>query len=271
MSYAPNHRTRDGEYVWKSTAIDFWSGTDARVEIRSNRNNFVLLPDVVNLQIELLEAVQPVYSYASYTADLFIRGARRVQGAMTMNFRSTGFLYTLLDSIDSPALAAANPPVAGQTSDYRKSGLDIDGFISLVSNDRTKSPPNTAKRYSSNPEAVKKYTADLEATFWGSSRKVSSAANRVATEAASLTKPKFPTDKNLELYIEFGHNTFNDENTISKFKANLNFPDLGKDKPLAQKTSRIIKDIQFNGLNSQYDDSGRPIVEVYTFIARDMI
>lgn len=270
MSYFPNHRSRDGEYIWKSTSVDFWSGTDARVEIRSVPNNFVVIPDIVNIQLELMEAVQPVYSYASFTPDFFMRGARRVQGALTMNFRSEGFLYALLEKIDDPILAKTNTKKRTLASEYSKNGLDLDGFITLISSGNQKAPPNTIKRYSSSPELVKKYTSDLQDTFWGTVK--NSTANSTTNLISSIArnKPKFPTSKNLELFIEFGHNTPNDEISLSKFRQSINLPNNSAAAPLPQRASRIIRNLQFNGISSQYDDSGRPIMEIYTFVASDL-
>lgn len=86
---------------------EFFSGADLVIYFGD-----VWLADLTRLQFTLTEATRPVYGYASYTWDVFKRGARVIQGEFAIAFREAGYLYRVLDHLGQ--LNEAVVPTVGQ-------------------------------------------------------------------------------------------------------------------------------------------------------------
>ena len=73
---------------------EYFSGADVSIYFGD-----VFVDDITSLSFVLTEMVQPIYGYASYVFDDVARGSRLVQGAFSIAFRESGYLYTILDHI----------------------------------------------------------------------------------------------------------------------------------------------------------------------------
>jgi len=74
---------------------EYFSGANTYVYF-----NGVLVDEIFNLQFEVAEQVQPIFGYASYTADSIVHGARIIQGAFDIYYRDSGYLFIILNQIN---------------------------------------------------------------------------------------------------------------------------------------------------------------------------
>jgi hypothetical protein len=74
---------------------DYFAGSN--VSIYFDR---IWVDEVQTLSFMLQENVQPIYGYASYTADAFAKGNRIVQGQFSINFKEAYYLKAIMNSLE---------------------------------------------------------------------------------------------------------------------------------------------------------------------------
>src|SRR5690606_21568162 len=56
----------------------------------------LLIDEILSLQVSMVEAVQPVFSFKGYTYSKVMRGQRQISGSFTIAYRETGWLHRVL-------------------------------------------------------------------------------------------------------------------------------------------------------------------------------
>lgn len=253
-------RFQEGEQLWKT--VDeyyqtYWSGLDARVYAGN-----VLLDEIVALQYELQEAVLPVFSYASYTFTDALHGARRIQGMFTMNFKREGYLFELLRQLEKrTSVVGGNETNAPDESAFRlasRGNATVEDFTALVNkgtahSERNKLTPESVQR-------LKDVSSAFEEAIWGRVE-----IPKALDPRTTPSRARFETAQDFDLHIHFGSREplLNETDRRARKAA--------PDEDLVVATYTRLVGVHLTGVGRVLDDSGRPIMESYSFIAKDAL
>lgn len=193
----------------------------------------IYLEEVVGIQHALQEAVTPVYEYGGFVFKTVMRGSRIIEGTLNMNIKDPGYLENLLYNY--------TPGITISTDVKVQSGV-YGEYVDTMS---------LYKR------AYKQ--KELTSSIWGDSAPQSVPAGN---------KPYF-------IKGEFDHNGVNIVIKFGETKGSMYASQTEGNGKLVQRASaaRAITLIgaQFSGSQTLYDDSGKPIIESYPFIAQDKV
>jgi hypothetical protein len=271
-----NTRSLDGSRSWKTTDQFFstyWGGLDARIYA-----NDVLMDEILVLQYTVQEAVMPLFSYADYTFGSVMHGARRVQGSFTINYKRESYLFELLRTLAHETFVARPTPYNSEAYRIARGGAaTLEHFIALAASDGN-TEKDESGRIKVDPELLNRVASDFERAIWGQDSLTpadgTSSVNQVVTEALHSTSrsgPRFEVPGRFDLNIHFGSSQrmpfqktrivgFNDVQPVDNSQVDV-----------AVQTNLRILDVALTGVEKTVDDSGRPVLENYTFIARDVL
>lgn len=211
--------------------------------------NNILLEESIQLNYQVIEQIRPYMNYADYTASRIYHGARTVNGEITLNFRTDGYMMSLLDYLSGgkptlipsiPATQSVVPltPVPG-------AGLAVLGGLSQLSNPTTAANYVAARKQqisTSEPSTKNTNTALFETTQSG--------FNIDIIFGAKLDSAQIITTSNLKYSL-------------------LRAPNDGKTWMRAGTGVRLVG-VELQGGGRSIGDDGRPINETYSFVARDI-
>ncbi len=262
-----NTRQRDGEHLWKT--VDeyhqtYWSGLDARVYAGN-----IFLDELVSLQYEVQEAVLPLFGYADYTYRSVVHGARRVQGAFMLNYRREGYLFDLLRQLQHPT----PPPVAtGDSPDHRAVQLAQQGdttleeFLALVSPGGKQGRGQTRI----DPNLLQQSADAFTQAIWGRGVATPSLSAQAIQAQVNSRGPRFAVPGGFDLRITFGSANRDLEPAAERtLQGNGEF----HNTPFPHQVTtegRLVK-VALTGCGRVLDDSGRTVMENYSFIAQDLL
>lgn len=101
---------------------EFFSGADVSIYFGDT-----WIDDLTSIQFEMIEQVQPIYGYASYTWDAVARGQRLIQGWFTIAFREAGYLNNLV--LDHIAQLKDPKPAMAYLMDQNAQVTNPDGTL----------------------------------------------------------------------------------------------------------------------------------------------
>lgn len=276
-----NTQSRDGDQIWKTVDQYFstyWSGLDCRIFA-----NNVLIAEIMELQWTLQEAVAPLFGYHDYVYSTIMHGARRVNGSFKINFVREAYLFELLRSLDSkPGTGLNGQPTAMRTTDAFEAAsagrADTDYLLGLASADGTV-PADSSGRPRVDPTIFNQVADDFEAAIWRAPGNINpntppEQGARVRTtvqglaERTSSNNARFELQSRFNLNIIFGSVT---PERIDKLQQSGTTGSLSPKSVIPVTTSTRIVGVAMTGYERMIDDSGRPIMEGYQFIARDVL
>lgn len=215
----------------------YYSGADVRLYFEN-----IYFNDAVNIQYQVLEQVMPVYGYASYTADRMLRGSRIIQGAFTINFKRGFYLYSLLENLNKPTNPLTRKGIANKNADDTliNTPSDYEGVLTAI---------NTKNRV----EVVNSF----KEKFWNNLN------NTTPEKEGDTNKPLLDTGSvGFDIYIKYGNPDLNNKEDEIDPETGYTIKDIG--------TMEVLKGVQLTGVNKIIDDSGRPILESYNFMCKDL-
>lgn len=77
---------------------EYFTGCDIRLFFGD-----ILVDEITNLTLTISERLEPIFGYASFTADAFVRGARRIGGSFSINFKDSYYLRSVIDRLGKKA------------------------------------------------------------------------------------------------------------------------------------------------------------------------
>lgn len=108
----------NGSIETKVYDYEYFSGSQCLVYIGD-----VLIDEVTGIEVQVQQQKTPIYGYASQLFDKVARGTVFVQGSFTINFKESGYLYTVLQRYrsqnDARSAMYANPYLSNQAVDQR--------------------------------------------------------------------------------------------------------------------------------------------------------
>lgn len=215
----------------------YFSGSNIKIYF-----NNIFLDEATSLQFVLQEKTLPINGYMSYTFDDIARGSRLVQGQLSINYKDENYLNSLAEA----AMVREN---------------DNDQNLSLSE--------EIGVKKNSDSQEVKELLLDYMKKGWSSQFDSLSndLENRIWNQDDSINKSAqgrsyFPNKKKtFDIVIEYGPYYRDYLEEIEKVHAeNIN-----------KGTVKRIKNIQLNSIQERIDSSGKPIQEVYGFIAEDIV
>lgn len=267
-----NTRIRDGEQVWKTLDTyyqTYWSGLDARIYA-----NDIFLDDLVGLQYELQEAVMPLFSYADYTYRGVAHGARRVTGAFSLNYKRENYLFDLLHELEQPRAfpAAQSGDPEDRTFQLAATGnATLEDFVALTSTGNTQKSGKARL----DPQLVSRSAAAFRTALWSRGSQLGTPTVPTPTESElarrfSSQHSRFEIGKRFDLRISFGSLRRDVEpGAVRQMSETGTFQNVPFSQQVFTETKLI--GVALTGVSRQLDDSGRPVMESYTFIAQDLL
>lgn len=251
----------------------YWSGLDVQVYA-----NNILLDEAIQVSYVINEQVRPYYGYASYVPDRLYHGARIIQGELTLNFKKDGYLFSLVNllinqdpkniwlptgkavgptpSVQTGVVGDVRPPIDYDQTPYgpqlweqiKTNGIDPTVARRMV-DARVKASSTTAvNKYSPNIHQkaglfqTKENGFDLNVIFGG--------------DLSASQTLKYADDGSFQ--TDNGEYAFRQGRVIQEAKAKV------------ASTGIKIIGVSIAGLARTINDDGRPIMETYSFFAKDI-
>jgi len=188
------------------------------------------IDEIQDLAFSLQEVVQPIYGYASYTADAFVRGTRLIEGQFTINFKEAYYLKAILEKLKhtDKAKAPEDPFIAFDNVGGGRQ--NIEEVIKHL-----------------DPHDFDTYAKQYQKAIWGIG------ADR--TDIASLSEFKETSP-------------YFDQLDSDGFNIVINYGDI--DSSLQNSTTKTIIGVQLTGCSQMLAPTGQPVLEQYSFIAKDL-
>lgn len=125
----PNPRVVPYDYRKNSTTEykrfnnEYFSGADVRIYFGD-----MWIDEITGLEFTLQENVAPIFGYASYTYDKVARGNRMIQGSLSINFKESYYLHSIMNRLQSKLERETKSNPAFQSETFKK-GLDVEHLI----------------------------------------------------------------------------------------------------------------------------------------------
>lgn len=214
---------------------EYFSAADIKIYLGD-----IWVDDAIMVSYALSEQVMPIFGYNSFTYDAVARGQRTINGMLEMNFKSVGYLQQVLENADAIEFAIQN----GQ----RGKGYGHKFF----ENTRLDIILETLGKASFDQIAN-----EYEKALWNDTD---------SDLLSSDSKSYFPnSDYGFDLKIYYGPvQEVNNYGSKSLYKA--------MESQVSPLTVEIINGVQFNSQSKQIatGNESQPVVESYSFIARDL-
>lgn len=218
----------------------YYGGLDIRVYMQEYR-----IEDVVGLTYEIREQVVPVYGYASYTYDTAVRGQRIIEGSFTVIFKKP---YALVERVAA---------IAGTS----KSGADSYNQT-LAKRSASRFEGNVA-----NLIDVLEWSQQQRMRYWGTS-----IPEGEELRDDQLLRERYPLWSHPGLSIRI---FYNDPQEAKEREGKL--VAIEREHVLANRSrdqvycmTEVLDGVQIVGVSKAIEDSGRPVLESYQFLARDI-
>jgi hypothetical protein len=239
MLEGPMESTKGFSTVGKREYASYNSGADVRIYFGD-----LWVDEISEIEFGLHEQVAPIFGYASHTFDRVARGNRYVQGQFVINFKESGYLQTVINSLRSrsneePFDAERFKERIDSKGHREFHGVNHLSVEALISNFDT-----MAQGY--------------EDALWGED-----------SDSSGLIKNRskdtfFYRDNHGESVSHLKEHGFNILLTYGE-----NSADSSRGSKSA-KTSQTIMGVQLMDVQQRVDPSGTPVSEVYSFIAKDI-
>lgn len=219
----------------------YWSGSDVDVLI-----NNTLIDESTQCSWQIMNRVQPFYNYAAYVPTNFKHGTRLISGELTINFKQVGYFYSVIQHLNQNASPV--DPIQEFNTPSNANSL-LTGVNSNTS------------------AAIKSYIKAYEKELEANNRVIDQIINTPAT--IPNFKGMFESNNPLNIKIVFGGHV--DQSVILKYASGNSF--IEKDAIYragansAPFTGLELMDVHVMGNATVIDDSGRPIMETFSFMA----
>ena len=267
-----------------TSGMQYYSGADCRVYF-----DHVQLEDIDSIGFQLAQNIRPIYGYHSYTFNALQYGTRLVQGYFQKHFTDGNYLPSVLAAVemarrgndnaklytDKTYSGINNVTAAGATTPGHNAldGATIEDIVARLVSDNTSSPPN--------PSTYRQIVSRLNARRFPDRTGATALQVQQDKATAALTVDGlFPPRP---LNNDFMYNPANSYLRSSGFTLTVDFGDTkitsadftvseGKPGYITGGTFRQLHEVHIvAGPNTQMDTEGKPVAELYTFIAKDLL
>jgi hypothetical protein len=238
----------------------YYSGLDVGIYADN-----IYLGEAINLQYQVVENNIPYYGYASYTWQRVAKGTRMIQGSFTINFKEDFYIAKLLRVLRLREQAIASGPPKGASAQSMptmqqalQGNVSLDNYLAMAGGNQ---PGQQLGAYHAVASA-------FEQALWGKGNPLGSGLT------SNTHAPLFYAGPNgFTIYLRYGQ-PIGAPPTMLPTQNVIN--PLGGVQPVPQvkgasvgAIERIVG-VEIVGVGKMIDDSGRPVTEVYNFMAKDL-
>lgn len=286
----------------------YFSGLDSSIYFGD-----LFISELISLEYQVQELVEPLFGYNSFIRDRVARGRRIITGQFVVNFQQVWLMYKILDYVSNRLswsqtvqdVAQVSPSTANKlkTLGPTSKGTSTTATVSAKSSPTVKgllgsaaAAISTAGSLAGNPQAQKQVEA-LWPTVAGTLGKAggSSLLNDVRIALRGYFPRWFTSSDGFDINVVFGD--YNPDNNSQSSAVVGNFLSGSEAMPstLAQQSAAAVKQlsgtqgldamltkappyttrkligVELTGMAQIVDDSGRPILESFSFLAADFI
>lgn len=225
---SPNASTVDPEFIFPGTASGYVTATQAKMYIGN-----LFIDELNYVQFALQDNKIPIYGYRSRYFDALAQGHSLVSGQLGVNFVTEGYLYTILKNFQSGAQTP--DPGASQSS---TDAATLQGLLQQLSSYQSSG--------NGDDPAVDAINAQIDALCEANPNNVDLANQATSSTSAPTPLPGAGMLNATYLDIPF--------DLVLKIGPN--------------NTVRRLEKCFLTGNEQIFDQSGVPIVDAYSFIAR---
>jgi hypothetical protein len=230
----------------------YFSGENANVYL-----NGLYLSETVNIQWQLTNNTLPLYGYHSYEFNHMAPGTRIVQGSLTINYTEPLYIIKLIQSLSGDT----GSDLSRSDQDMRKQkgvapGTIANNILTASSEDIYRSVSDKSGK-GFNREALRNLKEVNKERFgWVS---VSKQEENTFTENKPLYKP---VNGGINIKVTFGQSDKEVSREDSSYRSDAKLNDIN---------SITLIDVNLTGEGSLVDDSGKPVQEMYSFLAKKIV
>lgn len=241
----------------------YWSGQD--VQIYANN---IRLDEAIQVNYVISEQIRPYYSYDSYVANRIHHGARIIQGEISMNFKRDGYLFSLINLL--------------RTQDQSNIWLPHN---SITTDGSTENVPIKYNNTPFGPTLWEQIKGDLSPDMANTLANMAKESNETivnSRESSVQTRGGLFETKlqGFDINIVFGANldsaqTLRIKNDhsydVEAADAYYQQSEVSEAAGVIASTGIKLIGVSIAGLARALNDDGRPIIETYSFQARDIV
>lgn len=226
---------------FKRFSDEYFTGADVRIYFGD-----ILIDEVIGIQFTLQENVAPIFGYASYTWDKVARGNRHIQGNFTINYKSSYYLHSILERLQSDMEEETDEESANFNEDRFSNGTNIEHLLSV------------------NDKDFDELSNEFEKSLWGEGSNSSINDQRTAR---SKHQPFFYGSKEAKNSSKMRDSGFNILITYGPYNQKKGAGVGGQN---VAGSAHSLVGVQLSSVDQIVGLNGQPIQEQYQFIARDL-
>lgn len=235
---------------YKRFTEEYFAGQDVRIYFGD-----MWVDEIVGLNFTLVENVAPIFGYASYVYDTVARGSRQIQGSFRINFKEAYYLHAILNQLDyemQDRTIAFTGTTNFSDKEMQSNNITVDHLMGTVESVYT-------------DDQFEKLALQFEKSLWGDSMDTSGAASIMQSHTNDRGNGSwfYPEDIKPNL-AKYGYNILILYGPYTQTYA----PDATTEK--VSTTTHSLTGVHLTGVSQIVDNTGQPIYEEYTFIARDL-
>lgn len=245
QSYQENYRLVD---KYDTT---YWSGQDLEVYF-----NDIHMDETTQVNWQVLERIQPYYHYSDFVASRIHHGARIVNGEITVNFKQSGYMYSVLEAIRS----GNTSPSLTQSLEEKAPRFDETSGVSF-------DPENA------NDKAITAYIKSYSNSVKVQEDRVASVYNGIPARVRNRAGIFETAIGGFDITVLFGNHLTS--GLSLRYNTENNYYARNSIKPMPEAIKPVtgikILGVSILGTAIAADDSGRPIMETFSFQARNIV
>ncbi len=260
--------------------LEYFSSSQSNIYIGD-----VLIDEITGLQVSVQQRKQPIWGYASQLFDKVARGTVMVEGNFTINFKESGYLYTVLErykrltsGISGPALSPyISTSAFSQLSQERTGGAKLGADRGLLRRQNIEQIRTSVEQVIDGkvngqdikPEDLIEYYRSLSGFNNTSQARDGSApgALNLAEDIFEEFEDKIWQTDRLDSDAEGRRG---DSNRFDDFTIYITWGDFNRNDRVNH-TAKRIDNVFLTGQSQIIQLNGEPIQEQYSFIARNFV
>ncbi len=221
---------------------EYFAGSDVRIYFG---NTWV--DEIVSLQFTLQENTAPIFGYASYTYDRVAIGSRQIQGTFRINFKESYYLQSITNRVELELQGLQDPgstTIGNTTYINPQEEITPEHLVSTVNN-----------------SDFERIALEYEKALWGK------ATNGTGLNTSILDRRSTSFFEPLEGRPQMAEHGMNIVILYGPYTQSYKKDALTES---VATTAHTLTGVYLTGVNQVIDNSGQPIFEEYSFIAKDL-
>ena len=232
-----SYARQDSRVEYQLFGSEYFSAADVKIFFGD-----IWVDEAVALGFQLQEEVMPIYGYNSYTYDSIARGKRLLSGSFSINFTTIGYLQQILENANAIFYALEQGEKSGVLSPKYYEEMKLSEILTKLGK-----------------SSFDQIADEYEKAIWG--------IDESANDSLNYADQSYfrQDDLGFDIRIQYGAVSQSANYVDGKFYAST--------KTEAPNTTvEVINGVQLTGYNKNIStqDQGAPLMEMYSFIARDL-